>query len=64
MATTLAGSATYGSNDGVGTIAKFYFPTGVTINTVTNVLYVADKSNNNIRAIDTLTGNFNKLYYF
>ena len=64
MASTLAGSTTSGSNDGVGANAKFNYPYGVTINIVTNILYVAEVKNHKIRAINTATGNFNKLYNY
>ena len=56
IVTTLAGSATSGSMDGIGSAAKFNNPRGVTIDTVTGMLFVADSSNNKIRVIDTATG--------
>jgi sugar lactone lactonase YvrE len=48
--TTLAGSVTSGSNDGQGTAASFYAPTGVAINSLGNI-YVTDQGNNRIRMI-------------
>ncbi len=49
--TTLAGSApAAGSTDGSGSAARFYFPSGVTVDNLGNV-YVADTSNNTIRKI-------------
>jgi len=53
--TTLAGTAgASGSTDGIGTMAKFYFPKGITTDG-TN-LYVADAGNNTIRKILIVTG--------
>lgn len=51
---TLAGSVTPGSSDGIGTAAHFNTPGGITTDG-TN-LYVADKSNNLIRSIVISTG--------
>ncbi len=51
---TLAGSGSSGSNDGVGTSASFNNPTGVFI-TSTGELYVSDGSNYKIRKV-TLSG--------
>ena len=50
--TTLAGSGSYGSADGVGTTASFYYPKGVAVDSSGNV-YVVDVGNNLIRKIDT-----------
>jgi sugar lactone lactonase YvrE len=47
---TLAGSGTLGSTDGIGTAASFRFPHSVAVDVFGNV-YVADKSNNKIRKI-------------
>lgn len=63
--TTLAGSGSAGSNDGIGTSASFNEPWGLTADSLGNV-YVADTKNNKIRKINpngvvsTLagTGNF------
>jgi hypothetical protein len=51
VVTTLAGVAgSSGTNDGTGTNAQFDFPTGVTVDTATN-LYVADQLNSTIRKV-------------
>lgn len=52
--TTLAGSATLGSSNGVGAAASFAAPRGIT-NDGTN-LYVADSFNRKIRKIEIATG--------
>ena len=49
VVTTLAGSVSFGSDDGAGLAARFYYPKGITTDG-TN-LYVADTSNNTIRKI-------------
>ena len=48
--TTLAGSGTLGSDDGTGSAASFYHPSGVAVDSAGNV-YVADTYNNKIRKI-------------
>ncbi|MBT5875864.1 MAG: T9SS type A sorting domain-containing protein, partial [Candidatus Latescibacteria bacterium] len=50
VVSTLAGSGTFGSADGVGTAAEFGSPAGVAVDIVGNV-YVADVNNNTIRKI-------------
>ncbi|HEX4265037.1 MAG TPA: hypothetical protein VH597_11915 [Verrucomicrobiae bacterium] len=51
LVTTIAGAVThYGTNDGVGTAARFYAPFGVTTDAASNV-YVGDQSANLIRKI-------------
>ena len=57
LVTTLAGSTTSGSIDGVGSASKFYGPSGVTVNIVVGLLFVADYYNHKIRVINTITGN-------
>lgn len=52
--TTLAGCGVAGGGDGIGKVACFYFPNGVTVDTQGNV-YVADTDSNLIRKI-TSTG--------
>jgi hypothetical protein len=49
--TTLAGTAGYiGSDDGTGSAARFYYPSGVTVDSADNV-YVADSESQTIRKI-------------
>ncbi len=49
VVSTIAGSS-QGYTDGVGTLAKFHSPAGITIDS-NNILYVADQKNNRIRKI-------------
>jgi sugar lactone lactonase YvrE len=49
--TTLAGS-TVGCNDGQGTAARFFGPSGVAVDSA-GIIYVADTQNHRIRKIDT-----------
>jgi DNA-binding beta-propeller fold protein YncE len=55
--TTVAGTGSTGSNDGVGTAAAFNTPFGVALNSAATLLYVTDQSNQTIRQITLLTGN-------
>ena len=50
--TTFAGSGKTGSNDGLGTDAKFRYPVGSALDSSGN-LYIADNDNNLIRKIDS-----------
>jgi mucin-19 len=50
VVTTLAGSGTEGYTDGIGTNAKFYRPSGVTVDLSGDII-VADPHNNRIRKI-------------
>jgi sugar lactone lactonase YvrE len=51
LVTTFAGMAgTNGSSDGIGTSARFFYPSGLTVDSGDNV-YVADNSNHTIRKI-------------
>ncbi len=52
---TLAGSGGYGSTDGTGTAASFYYPCGTSLDGAGN-LYVADYQNQLIRKINTSGG--------
>lgn len=54
VVTTLAGSGSGGSTDGVGVGASFYYPRDITIDS--NHLYVTDEYNNKIRKIEIATG--------
>jgi DNA-binding beta-propeller fold protein YncE len=50
--TTVAGlAATTGSSDGSASVARFYFPVGITYDSTNSSLYVADASNHTIRMI-------------
>ena len=49
-ATTLAGNGSFGSADGTGADARFYYPRGVAVDGDGNV-YVADHGNHTIRKI-------------
>jgi len=55
VVTTLAGSTTAGSTNGIGTAASFKGPNGVATDASGN-LYVADTGNDEIRAISLSTG--------
>ena len=51
VVTTLAGTAgTSGTTDGIGTSARFNFPTGITTDGIN--LYVAERNNHRIRKIE------------
>jgi hypothetical protein len=50
VVTTVAGSSTPGTNDGVGSSAAFSSPNGIAVDAATN-LFVADTGNNTIRKI-------------
>lgn len=50
--TTLAGNGTMGSTDGVGTSAKFSYPSGLAISSNGQILYIADNGNSLIRKLD------------
>jgi len=54
IVTTLAGSGNQGAEDGTGTAATFYNPSGIT--TDGSNLYVSDQANHNIRKIVIDTG--------
>ncbi|MDB5131500.1 MAG: pknD [Mucilaginibacter sp.] len=55
VVSVFAGSGSQGSADGTGTAASFYYPAGVAIDNNAGILYVADYSNNRIRAINIST---------
>jgi len=56
VVTTLAGNGISGSTDGVGTVARFYQPLGVSLDGVGG-LYVADYANHIIRRVGIATRN-------
>ena len=51
----VAGSGTAGYADGAGADARFSSPTGIAVNKTGTTLYVADRGNHRIRAIDIAT---------
>jgi len=53
--TTMVGGS-QGFVDGVGKKAKFYHPTGLSLDVHSGILYVADHYNHAIRTVDTSTG--------
>ena len=55
IVSTLAGTTSYGSADGVGSAARFFSPTGITFDGDSN-LYIADALNNEIRKVVISTG--------
>jgi DNA-binding beta-propeller fold protein YncE len=60
--TTLAGRArSNGANDGVGTAARFYGPTGIALSADGNFALVVDAGNDAIRIINVATGHVTTL---
>jgi hypothetical protein len=55
VVTTVAGSATIGTNDGTGAAAEFHNPFGVALNSTATLIYVSDQNSQTIRQI-TLPG--------
>ena len=53
---TLAGSGRIGFADVAGSAAKFYWPEGLALNPATGHLFVADRLNHRIRAVDPRSG--------
>ena len=56
IVTTIAGTRLQGTNDGVGSVATFGGPTGIT-SSIDGNLYVADTHSNSIRRISLAVGN-------
>ena len=56
VVSTIAGSGTIGFLDGTGTAARFYYPSGITIDSSGTNLYVSDLENHRIRKIVISTG--------
>jgi trimeric autotransporter adhesin len=56
--TTIAGTGTFGNSgdNGPATAAKLATPWGLALNSAGSVLYIADKDNNAIRAVNLTTG--------
>ena len=52
VVSTVAGSTVSGYVDGVGTVAKFNYPNGISVDSTGNA-WVADYNNNMIRRINT-----------
>ena len=52
VVSTVAGSTVSGYVDGVGTVAKFWYPNGISVDSTGNA-WVADSDNNMIRRINT-----------
>ena len=52
VVSTVAGSTAGGYVDGVGTVAKFNYPTGISVDSTGNA-WVADTNNHMIRQINT-----------
>jgi sugar lactone lactonase YvrE len=55
MVSTVAGANPIGSNDGTGTAARFFGPTGIAIDSQ-GIIYAADTNNHTIRRVDPSTG--------
>jgi sugar lactone lactonase YvrE len=53
VVSTIAGTGTYGNEDGLGSVARFNFPSGIAVDIYGNI-YVADKDNDQIRKIRDL----------
>ena len=54
--TTIAGSGEFAYADGTGAAAKFNEPYGLAVSQDGNTLYVADRGNHRLRAVDVATG--------
>jgi DNA-binding beta-propeller fold protein YncE len=57
---TLAGGPTspvhYYGDGGQATLAEFYRPKGISVDTVNNLVYIADNGNNKVRVVNRTSG--------
>jgi hypothetical protein len=57
VVTTIAGTTLAGTNDGLGTSAQFYYPSGLSVD-ANGVVYVADRLNDTLRALTPVGTNY------
>jgi DNA-binding beta-propeller fold protein YncE len=60
--TSVTTATAVGLDDGVSTAARFYYPTGLSIDVTGNILYVSDTSNSRIRKVIIPTGYVTTLF--
>ena len=56
VVTSIAGSREQGCSDGYGTNAGFDCPTGITVDAINGMIYVADTDNHRICQINSMDG--------